>query len=182
MENTFTIIGIDPGNNLGVSIFTLDHDLNILSIQPITYRLDTYFFTISTNEMVNKLYYIKSIITNLIYTYEPLVISIESAFMNSRFPKAVMTLSQYVGTIELTIKELNNFIKIFKYAPKYVKSIICKGDANKDDMLNNIVKIEEIAKVLDTTSTTEHSIDATAICYTGLLHIRQYPYLLCSLV
>lgn len=182
MDNTFYLIGIDPGNNLGISIFHIDNNFNILDITTYTHCLDHFYFSISPNKIINKLYYLKSIITNLLDYYHPLSVSIESAFMNNKFPKAIMNLSQYVGTIELSVREYSSFIKVFKYAPKYVKSVICKGDANKEDMLTNIKKIEEINKHLDYSNITEHSIDATAIAYTSLIEIREDPFILAAII
>lgn len=181
-EHVVKIMGIDPGNNLGVSIISVDiRDLSILDIEVKTYVLEDYVSYITGDKVMNKLFYIQDLIPKLCYEYQPIVISMETAFMNSRFPKAVINLSQYVGMIEYTIRSTNPFIKIFKYAPKYIKSKISTGDANKNDMKSGIASIPEIYDKLDMKFTTEHSIDATAMAYVALKEIRECPIVLCSI-
>lgn len=179
--NTFNIVGIDPGNNLGVSILTIEYknnNFNIINVDAKTYVLDNYKLDITIDKHISRLIYLKEIVKDICNTYNPLVVCLESAFMNSRFPKAVITLSQYVTTVELTIVETNNFIKVFKYAPKFIKSEVCTGDADKKDMKKAISKIKELKNLMVLDSLTEHAIDATAMVYVGLKEIRRYPLLL----
>lgn len=180
-KETFNIIGIDPGNNMGVSIFTIDTEtLSIVNICTEFYILEHYISMYTLDKVQSKLEYISIIIKNLIDKYRPVAIGIETAFMNSRFPKAVMYLSQYVGMIEYTCINYNSFIHIFKYMPKYIKAKISTGDATKVDMLTGISKIPEVYKCLPKIILTEHEVDATAICYVMLTEIRTYPLSLCS--
>ena len=178
-NNTFKLIGIDPGNNLGVSIYTIDgQDFSIKDIEVHTFILENFTSYITTDKVISKLEYIRHLITGICKEHTPLVVALESAFMNSRFPKAVINLSQYVGTLELTIKQANSFTKVFKYPPKYIKSTICKGDADKNAMLKGVSKIQEITTHIDPAIHTEHVIDATAIGYVALKEIREMPFLL----
>ena len=179
--DTFNIIGIDPGNNLGISVFTLDTDLKIKSITTHYKFLEDYPSNISSDKKLARLLYLQNLPYKLVNMYNPIAVGVETAFMNSRFPTAVMALSQYVSTIEINFINANNFIKFFKYPPKYIKKFINTGDANKKDMLAGIKKIKEITDVLDLQGRTEHEIDATAIAYVTLQEIRSFPLVLCSI-
>lgn len=182
--NSFNIIGIDPGNNLGVSILTIDSKtFNIINIRTHIFVLEDYSSSIILDKKISKLYYITNVIPSYLYNlYNPKAIGIETAFLNTRFPKAVMHLSQYVGNLDLSFRSLDSFIKIFKYPPKYIKGIISTGDANKNDMLIGISKIKELKDILDYSKLTEHEIDAIAIAYVTLQEIRKYPLVLCSII
>ena len=48
-------------------------------------------------------------------------------------------------------------------------------------MLNFMTSIPEIRSIADLYGRTEHEIDATAIAYTALKEVRQYPYILYSI-
>lgn len=166
----YKIIGIDPGNNLGTSILTIDSNNSIVDIDSRTYSLD----------IDNKLLSLREIVTDIYLTNRPILVCVETVFMH-RFPKAVIMLSQFIACIDITLKELNRDVKILWYAPKYIKSMVCNGDANKDDMRTTINNIEEITSIVSKDNIerwTEHSIDATMIAYTGLLDVRIFPYLL----
>ena len=180
-SDTFNVVGIDPGNNLGISILTVSYDegrFKILNVEANTYILDNYKLDTVLDRHVSRLIYLKDIVTNICRTHHPLVVCLESAFMNSRFPKAVITLSTYVTTAELAIIEYSNFIKVFKYAPKYIKSEIHNGDADKKDMKKAISNIKELRSIMEIDKLTEHAIDATAMAYVGVKEIRKHPLLL----
>lgn len=178
----FNIVGIDPGNNLGVSIIAVDsNDFSIQHITSFTIRLESHIPNDSSNTLLDKWYVIEKYIINLLDTYNPLVVGMESAFLNSRFPKAVINLSSYTTMIEFTISKYSyNLIKIWKYPPKYIKKIVSTGNADKLDMLHSVSSIKEIKQHIDLYNVTEHEVDATAIAYVVLDEIRKNPYtLLC---
>ena len=176
------IIGIDPGNNFGISIFTIDSiTKEIINIDTEFYILEHYVSSYTNDKVIAKLEYIQIIVDYLIDRYEPVGIAFETAFMNIRFPKAVINLSQYVGTLERSIVIKNCFISIFKYAPKYIKSVVSTGDAGKNDMLKAIKSVPELNNKITTDNLTEHEIDAIAIAYTMLKEIREFPLILCKL-
>lgn len=176
----FKIMSIDPGNNIGVSIYTISAiDFSIIDISTKLYVLDTMVSDHAPDIMIAKLHLLQSIITELCFIHEPVALGMELAFMNSRFPKAVMQLSQYVATIELAAINYNPFIKVFKYPPKYIKAIVAKtGNANKEDMLKATKKIPEVANRIYLDHLTEHEIDAISISYIVLLKIRESPFVL----
>ena len=180
MDDSYNIIAIDPGNNIGIAIYTISAiDNSILSITTRTVVLDMYINNDVVNIMLYRLNILNNLIAELYNIYQPVAIGLEASFMNSRFPKAVIQLSQYVAIIETSFIKHNCFIKLFKYAPKYIKSKIgAGGDGNKYDMLANMNSIAEIITHVNTSYLTEHEIDALSIGYVMLTDIRYRPHLL----
>ena len=173
------IIGIDPGNHIGLSVLYVNpKDLSINSIFTKTITLERL---LDGKNMVDRLILLRSIISDIYYSFLPTSIAIETSFLNMRYPKAVIQLSQYVGVIELSFLEIDPTLKIFKYAPMYVKSVVSgKGIANKDDMAIAIKNNNELNKLINADLVTEHEVDATAIAYTSLLEFRNNWFYLLS--
>lgn len=164
------ILGIDPGNNLGVSLIEVDFDLNIKSIHTKVFVLnkgvtDEDFIIVERNN------YLSSILTDLLRTYTPVAIGCEDCF-KSKFANAVIQLSQYLLTIRTTVyREFGKF-PITIMPPKLVKSSIgATGSATKHDMYVAVKKIKELKDYVRE-DMTEHEIDAMAISYLTLLDFR----------
>lgn len=180
MNNLFNIIGIDPGNNLGISIYTINSlDYSIVNISTLIYKLD--YYNISCNNYINKFIYLESIIENIIYNYNPLAIVMEDVFMHVRFPRAVIMLASYVNTIENIIVNSNSLIKLIKVMPKYMKSVISTGKANKEDIKIGLKGIPEIVKYVNVDLITEHEADAVGLGYLLYKTIQQDPLYLISM-
>lgn len=178
--DTINIMSIDPGTNMGLSIITISlPDLSIVGIS--TSSIDLSILT-TPNELQDNLLLrtqvIQKIIRDVMVMYNPRVLAMEAAFVNSRFPKSVMYLSQYIGAISLTVTEMDPFIKIFNYPPKKVKATVSGGKANKDDMMSAVSKINEITSCINPTQLTEHEIDSLAVGYTYIKELRNNPVLL----
>lgn len=184
-KDDLVIIGIDPGNNLGVAIYTLDATtLEIIKIENIMLVLNNYIPDEGDgyDKMNGKLKHLQKSILAIMECYKPKAIGLETSFLNMKFPKAVIQLSQYLAIIESTTKKLIPDIKIFRYSPKYIKSKVdAGGDAKKNDMTSAISKIEEITKHIELSVMTEHEIDSTAIGYVMLKEIRSYKLVLLAL-
>jgi len=181
MEYNFYLLGIDPGNNTGIAIFEISAlTLCIVNITTATVVLNDIAspnlpLGLGRNVMLNK------VCDRLACEYQPNVVAMEAAFLNVRFPKAVMQLSQYVSTIENTFYNNNNFVKLYKHPPKYVKKYIGGGgNADKDAMLLAVKAIPEVFENINLDRVTEHEVDAIAIGYVTLAMLRQYPHLLIS--
>lgn len=174
---TINILAIDPGGNTGVSIYTIDViTIEIINIETFFIDLDYYDKDNGYEKLKNKLLGLGNSIRHLIDTYNPHILAIEDTFVNYRFPKSAIYLSQYIATIELTVMKYNKFIKIFKYPPKFIKYYIgAKGNADKDMMLTRVALIPEITKFIDPHLVTEHEIDSLAIGYITINFIRQDP-------
>lgn len=184
LENTFTILAIDPGNNLGIAVYSVSTiDFSIINIETRYVVLDNLVDKEAGDKLGMKLFILSNIIKDLSYTYNPNILVLERSFLNMKFPQAVIQLSQYIAIIETTFRYLNPFIKVFKYAPKYIKSMTTKnGDANKDDMKAVVNTIPEIANCINVISLSEHEVDAVAIGYINLTEVRKYPFLLYTIM
>jgi Holliday junction resolvasome RuvABC endonuclease subunit len=181
MNETFRIVSIDPGTNIGISIMTIDCiTFEVVAIETRVVTLNNYTYADdSSDRLLEKLIHLNKVCYEIAYSYSPIAIFVESAFLNMRFPKAVIQLSQFIATIETTFIQALPMIKIFRYPPKYVKKLISEyGGATKDGMLDAINKIPNIGMLINTSLLTEHEVDAVAIGYVGLMEITQFPHLL----
>lgn len=182
--DTINILAIDPGSNIGVSIYTVTvPDLTIVNIE--TYFIDLAYFDKKdpdVNRLRNKLISLESCITELMNVYQPHVLAIEDTFVNFRFPKSAVFLAQYIATVELTVSRMNPFIAIFKYAPKFIKSGVgAGGNADKDVMMDKVSSITEITNFINTRALSEHEIDSLAIGYITIDMFRANPGILFTL-
>ena len=174
-ENYYTVLGLDPGNNLGIGVLNISTETNeILSVTAQTLVLDKYVEDETFNVMLARIQKLHNVITQLNMIYQPIAVSLEAAFMNSRFPKSVIQLSQYVNTIELASR--------LSYPPKYIKSVVgAGGTADKNDMKNNLLKIPAIADKIDLNLLSEHAIDSLSIAYVTYKELQLNPHYLISL-
>lgn len=181
-ENYFNIMAIDPGNNIGISILQINvNTLEIMSIISFTYVLSDYIDETSNTKLLDRCIVLNKILLTTLNNFNPLVVVYEEAFMNSRFPKSIIQLSQYINTITTTIRNYNSWIKVFSYPPKYIKKFIgAGGTAEKDDMKKALLKIPEVHTKINLNNLTEHSIDSISIGYIALKEIRECQYILWS--
>jgi len=177
---TFKYIAIDPGNNLGVAIYTISlPDMKIVDIETTTIKLELFVPKDTTNVLQSKLLFLYAYIEKLYHIHQPTIIFLEAAFMNIRFPRAVMQLSSFISVIELGFKSGDKHIKILRYPPKYIKKHIgAGGNAKKDDMTKALNKHNELKDIVNTSNLSEHAIDAIAIGYAGLNTIRNNQHIL----
>jgi len=183
--DTINILAIDPGGNTGVSIFTINVvTIEIVNIETFFIDLEYYDKDNDYEKLKNKLLGLSVSIKHIIDVYNPHILAIEDTFVNYRFPKSAIYLSQYIATIELAVMSSNKFIKIYKYPPKLIKYYVgAKGNADKDMMLARVALIPEITKYINPYHITEHEIDSLAIGYITINFIREDPLqllILCS--
>jgi len=176
--DTINLISIDPGTNIGISIYQLSvPDLKIINIETLCIELS--YFNNSENaeiNMLSRMIYLDNYIKLMINEYNPHIIAMEAAFVNGRFPRSGMMLSKYIATIEMAIRAINPYIPIYRYAPKMIKMIIgAKGTADKDAMTKAVDKIEEITAYIDPKQLTEHEVDSLAIGYITIGMMRNDP-------
>ena len=175
----YSILGIDPGNNTGICVMTIGDDLKIKRILTLTLNLSKSIETGETNYYLKRKLVLRDTLVKLSYDFNIIAVGLENTFVNPKFPKSAITLMDYISCIELTFFDINSSIRFFKYPPKSVKMMIgAKGDATKEDMLHNLLTIKDLKNHLDTSSLTEHSVDATSIAYITLQEIIRDPYLL----
>ena len=178
-DNLFNIVSIDPGNNIGISIYTIDSlTYKVHSVKTHTVVLNIHVDK-GPNALTERVHYLNTFFGELLEYHKPLVIVEEAAFLNNRFPKAVMQLSQYIAALDIAIYNYNRYAKVFKYPPKYVKRYIgAGGNADKDDMLKAVKKIPEINNNVKVDTITEHEVDALSIGYVFIQEMRLHPEIL----
>lgn len=171
------IVGIDPGNNTGICRIEYNPiDGQIVNITTEFICLENMINPYSLDKARDKVIAAQTVGNYIMYNYNPICVGLESAFMNTRFPRAVIQLSQYVGMLESTLINTNRFIKIFKYPPKLIKSNMGSGDNKKQDMTDAVINHPELSKYISNISIlTEHEIDAICIAYCVIQDIRKYP-------
>ena len=178
MNHTFNIIGIDPGTNTGIAVYTIDTNFNILNIDTYTILLNNYVNEDNTvlGKDSERYLVLGNLIEELLEKYNPIAIALESAFINKKFMGSGMKVMGYISVILYVIKKFNPNILLCKLAPKSVKKKAGDATANKDKM-KELVN-ETILQYIDIEKESEHSIDAISIGYSLLNLIKNSPYLL----
>jgi len=163
----FKTISFDPGNNLGVTIMTIEYDtFKIIDIITETVILNDIIPIDPVDVMRSRTVHLQKYLAKLFEKHQPLVVSFELSFANIRFPKAVIQLTQYITIIEAMTVAYNPFTKIFKYAPKFIKKGIgASGNADKDAMTVAVGKLNGIESYVDVKRVSEHEVDSLAIAY-----------------
>ncbi len=178
----FKIIGIDPGTNfVGLCIMTINSkDFSIAKIESSVIDVSKVESRQPlNNNLVCRLGKLSSMIHNVLYTYKPMAIGIESPFINPRRPGSVIPLAQSLQVIEYSMYMYNPNIPIGKYPPSTIKNMVkAHGAAKKEPVLEAVLKIKEIASRIDLVSKTDHEIDAIAIAYCVLNDIKNNPLIL----
>jgi len=176
------LIGIDPGTNyIGVSILTIQSkDLTITNIETVALDVSK----INNICFVNKnLMYRLAVLTELIYNvmkfHNPAAVGMESPFINSLRPASVVPLSQSVQAIEYGIYNFRDSMPVGKYPPSTVKNAVgAKGGADKIEILDALLTIDELKLNVNFNRITDHEVDATAIAYALLQDVRNNPLIL----
>ena len=161
----FSLIGIDPGaNTIGVSIMIIDK-YTLLPVEIITETIDVSKVESITenNYAVNyKLDLLYHRLLELFNRYNPIAVSIENPFLNTRFPGAVVPLGKSLGVIEMACTDFNPYMLVRRISPSEGKNAIgAKGNADKEVMYNALIN-HEISQYINFNTITEHEVDATA--------------------
>lgn len=183
MKNTFKIMAIDPGSNmLGVAIYELDEDLEIVNIETVSINIKVHQLEIVfLDPLMQRLAYLRKYLKSILEEHEPTLVTIESGFINSKRPAAVIPLTHAMSTLLNTIIDFDPLIKIFRVSPSVIKiNVGASFKADKDEVTEMVGRIPEIKKHIDVRSLTEHEVDGIAINYTCLKTIRtDGRFLLC---
>ncbi len=173
-------MGIDPGTNTGISIMEMTQDYEILKIDTYTMNLNNYIVDTLSNfeKEADRLIALEEGLKELLEKYNPDLIGMENAFFNKKFPLSGLKLSSFLGVIIMTIRKHSKKTKVYKLQPKYIKSVVSTGLADKDDMELAVKNNPELGKHIDFEKVTEHSIDAVAIGYSIKKLLEKYPYVL----
>lgn len=188
MDKSFNIMGIDPGSrNVGVSIFNIipsddgKHDikLDINKVLTFNVNIDIEDDTGIHEAILDRLKKLSNIIKTIYRLYEPTVVSIESAFINTSRMGAVIPLAQSLFAIQSSIYSIDRHSKMITLPPGLIKKIFGSKQVGKDAVLvalkSHKILMEKIAKK----NMTEHEIDAIAIAYSILEYIKTTRGMVC---
>jgi Holliday junction resolvasome RuvABC endonuclease subunit len=173
-------IAIDPGSNLGVSIFGIDvSTLEILSIEAFTMKRNG-FIAAGNNEIEYhgerhvRLATQRARLTDLYERYNPLIISSESPYFNSRMPTAFESLIQCMAMIRQSIYDYDPLYVLYPIDPSSIKKTVgANGVAKKDGVKAAVMNLPIIRLLgVDVINMDEHSIDAIAVNYTVIERMK----------
>jgi Holliday junction resolvasome RuvABC endonuclease subunit len=172
-KNDLRIISIDPGNNMGIVLTTVDvNTLEIKAVETHLLILDYFNNNFQENALVNKLFSLNRFIIEIVESFQPHIMALENAFMHTRFAKAVMQLSQYISTIEIATKHVSKDILIKKYQPTVIKKTIGAGGGGDKDAVAKAINETKEYPMIDALILSEHEADALAIGYTCIQELK----------
>ena len=176
------LIGIDPStNHIGICILTLTSDEFIVK------NIETIVLDVSktnsvcdiNNNLLYRLQLLTPKITKIMTKYSPVLVAMESPYIDRFRPASAIPLGQAVQAIEYGIISYNDNIPIGKYPPSTVKNIVgAKGGVDKIGILEAMRSVDEITNLCDIECITDHEVDAIAIAFCGLKDLKINPLLI----
>lgn len=169
------ILGIDPGRNTGITALTVEMDMETGKYYP-TYMYNHTVVMVNNKKLPDKLVDLKMCVHNAMLIFQPSLIVMESAFLNVRFPRAVIVLTEYIQAIRDMIYHYNRNANILNLPPKMVKKLSSGvATATKEDMkvalrstvLGPLVSDERLEEM------TEHDVDSAMIALSGMMWLNQ---------
>jgi len=173
--DTANIIGIDPGStNMGVSVITINL-VTLKIVSSIAWTINGAKLSDSDSWIANlhgdrysRIKALEETLLQIFNYYQPIAVAGESAFINGRFPAAVMALVEVMGAIRNAVTRYDVWRVVNLVPPSSAKNAVSAGGAaNKDTMKEKVMQLTELnyngnvpIHLLD-----EHSIDALAIGY-----------------
>ena len=179
-EKTFKIIGIDPGSTTaGIATLEINKNFDIISIKTECIDAAKVKTTFSRNNNLEyRLKYMSDRLNILLSGDDIEAISIEMPFANPRRMGAVIPLARLLGIIMNISLSYSPYRLIHKISPSEVKnSVGAKGNADKDGVLEAILKIDEITNHIDLNMITEHEVDAIGVAK-SLLDKMKHCYII----
>lgn len=178
------IAGIDPGTtNIGLSFTAINPvDWSITSVVAKTVNAEnaeSLIFapapeTYAQSPSLLRLHYLATQLTHEFMAIRPSLIVYEAPFYNPGRPGAYGPLLESVMAIHTAAFNYNPNIPVVKYAPSLIKvSVGAKSDAGKIPIKDAVFKIPELLPYMNR-GYSDHAIDAIAIAYTHITHLRKY--------
>lgn len=174
----FTLLSIDPGNNLGLAIsvinpldktMTVVFSITLISDKAIRYDGNERVLTLSRNERRER--YLRPIITQLLEQYNVDAVIYESAFV-AKSIVAYDSLKFYGDFIRRCSQDYYWDILLQTVSPSKVKKIlgVAGNSGDKDLMTSAVANHPSIifSDGINVADMTEHAIDAIAIGYVVL--------------
>lgn len=182
MDN-FNIMGIDPGSrSVGVCIYNISPELELLKLYTYTLNIDS-----EVNEhqgihenILERTDKLESIIKYLYHIYSPMMVAMESSFINMSRMGAVIPLTKSIHSIESILYKIDKHIKVISMPPGVIKKVFNSKQVGKDAVLDALGKHKHIIDKLDKKKIiTEHEVDAIAIAHALLEYIKTTEGMIC---
>lgn len=179
MNNFFSIISIDPGSNLGISVIQVDaKTLNILNIESTTVVRDIKIYQDPCNKEITRdcrLLRQSEIVQTYLQQIRPSYFVVESPYYNPRMPTAFKSLVETLTMLRQTLFNYDPYMAFDTIDPSSIKkSVGANGIAGKDAVKVAIASHQELYPFLshNLNYLDEHAIDSIAIGYCLLMRIR----------
>lgn len=178
-----TICGIDPGSNT-LGLCFMDYDIRtfeIVSITAYTHRAERFIdeesdVALTHGVRLARLVAHRNNLFECFIHYKPSVICVESPFINTFRPEAVVALVETMATIQYAAIDYDATVGFVKYPPAVVKKTIgAFATGTKTNVFDAIATTKEITKLVPVEQLKlfdEHTIDAISVAYVQLLNLR----------
>jgi len=165
-KNTLLILGIDPGNNIGLCLM----EVNTATWQILGVKYKTIKLSFRGNTISDKLIIVQDVIEKLFAVHNIDVMSIEKAFSNPQAPRASINLSKIITMSVMPVFHKKT-LEVYEFEPKLVKKIFSdNGRSDKTDMFDSLLNHNILTD--NQPMPDEHSVDAIAIAYCAYSTIK----------
>ena len=185
------ICGIDPGTRItGVCFLEINvlnfsylgaRFISIDSEHPVTQEKHSLFFS----GVSRRLYSLSKQLSDLLYSYKPNDIAVETPFYNPRGPSAYGALSRCYNAIETASFNYSRYVRFFGYAPAECKKTLgintrttVKGLTTKDIVREFLERESLIGLNIDYDKLNEHELDALLVARTHAVVLKNNPYVI----
>jgi hypothetical protein len=177
-DNYCCIIGIDPGNQMGVTLLWFHPiSMEIIRIEPMTLNQDK--LTVDDNHIqyhgirFAKNMALRDALVNLFRIYWPVAVVSESPFFNRLSPGSYGPLLEMVFSIRLAVSLYDSWMGLDVIPPSNVKQALgAKGNCGKPEMITALINNINITSKLirPVNELNEHEIDSVAVAYSKYVH------------
>jgi Holliday junction resolvasome RuvABC endonuclease subunit len=180
---TAFLIGIDPGSHsLGVGVIEFDiatmtivsSDAWTLSGKKLAGKDD--WVTDIHGERNGRVHAIENALYQIFMHFQPLSITSESPFINSKFPQAGLALTVVVCAIRQALMRFDMWKPLLMIDPPTVKMAVgAPGNAPKEVVKEKVMLLKDINYIgsVPLLELDEHSIDALAVCYCSFIRLLE---------
>lgn len=174
------IVGIDPGNNLGLASLSFDLESNLITVHDaitadIDKLLETHYPELvdSHGKLLSRTFMVDKVVGKYCNGWEPDFLAHETAFSShgrNRFGNAVESfacLRENILAIRLAAMNYDLGLQIKTVNPNTVKYAVPGAQSSdKSEIKKGLLAKDNVKFLMDTTYLDQHAWDAIAIAYT----------------
>lgn len=187
MANTYRVVGIDPGNNLGLSCLEVDYDTKeVKALQARTDDLSKYIEKYYQDvvdhhgKAVAKILVIEKVLGGYAEFWCPDFIVHETAFARVGGIDAFASLRECILSIKLAAYRYKRLVQVKAINPNTVKyCVVGEKSSDKSQVISGLKRLKNLdLSEIKLEDLDEHGVDAIAIAYTFIdRHIFGVPKL-----